>query len=94
MLDKDKVIIVVYVGTNELSETYNLVIDLEKNIKNCFDDSVRLIFVSDVNNIGIKFECINPVLLNEEQYKKVEDKLSVLDNKIKNYIKENKNDEE
>jgi len=94
MLDKDKLIVVIYVGTERIEKTYELVIDLEKNIKNCFDDSVRLIFVPDMNNIGIKFECINPVLLNEEQYKKVEDKLTVLDNKIKNYIKENKNDEE
>ena len=86
MLDKDKLIVVIYVGTEDIQKTYELVIDLEKNIKKCFDDSVRLIFVPDVNNIGIKFECINPVLLNEEQYKKVEDKLTVLDNKIKNYI--------
>lgn len=89
MLDKDKLIVVIYVGTERIEKTYELVIDLEKNIKNCFDDSVRLIFVPDMNNIGIKFECINPVLLNEEQYKKVEDKLTVLDNKIKNFIKEN-----
>ena len=94
MLDKDKVIIVIYVGAKELSETYELIIDLEKKLKDGFDNSVRLIFVPDVNNFGIKFECINPVLLNEEQYKEVENKLTVLDNKIKNYIKENKNDEE
>jgi len=94
MLDKDKIIIVIYVGTEDIQKTYEVIVDLQEKIKNDFDETVRLIFAPDVNNFGIKFECINPVLLNEEQYKKVEDNLTELDNKIKNYIKENKNDEE
>ena len=71
MLDKDKVIIVVYAGARTPEETYHLIEQLQKHFDGVFDDSVRTIFTPMYNEVGIKFECINPVLLNEEQYKEV-----------------------
>lgn len=83
MLDKDKIIIIVYLGAGDPLDTYEYIREVEKNIHNLFDESVKLIFAPLHNEFGTKFECINPVLLNEEQYKKVEEKLDTLDEVIK-----------
>ena len=93
MKDKDKIIIVVYVGGgDDPYETYHAIIETQKNIKDYFDDTVKLIFAPDFGNFGIKFECINPVLVNEDEYKKVEETALKLENLLKNLI-EKQNDE-
>lgn len=86
MLDKDKIIIVVYLGAGDVYDTYEYIMDVEKNIKNLFDESVKLIFAPLHNKVGAKFECINPVLLNEEQYKAVEKKINTLGTTLKEII--------
>ena len=86
MKDNKKLIVVIYLGTEDMSND-----DLKNSIISFFDKSVKLIFVPDYNNIGIKVDCINPVLLNEEEYKKVNEKLSKINNLIDKYLKnENK----
>ena len=83
MLDKDKIIIVVYVGVHDMSYQIQAIENVRKALSNYFDESVKLIFAPDYGNIGTTFECINPVLLNEEEYKKVQEKLDTIDKVIK-----------
>jgi len=92
MLDKDKVIIVVYAGARTPEETYHLIEKLQEHFEGVFDNSVRIIFTPRYNEVGIEFECINPVLLNEEQYKEVNKKIEKLDSTLKEFL-ENIKDE-
>lgn len=92
MLDKDKVIIVVYAGAREPEETYYLIQKLQIHFEGVFDDSVRIIFAPTYDEVGIEFECINPVLLNDEQYKEVNKKIEKLDSTLKEFL-ENIKDE-
>ena len=93
MLDKDKLIIVVYAGARTPEETYHLIEKLQEHFNGVFDNSVRIIFTPRYNEVGIKFECINPVLLNEEQYKEVNKKIKKLNNTLKEFLKNKDNDE-
>ena len=54
---------------NMLSETLN------------FDESVHL-FIVPTRGEETRFECINPVLLDEKQYKSVEKKIKSLKKKV------------
>lgn len=82
MLDKEKIIIIIYFGVKN-QENDDVMFEASKLIKNSFDDSIRILVVPEYRSFGIKFECINPVLLNEEQYKKVEDTINEFEKKIK-----------
>ena len=95
MLDKDKIIIVVYVGAYNVKQIPSLIENVRNGIISYFDESVKLVFVPTRENYDIKFECINPVLLNEEQYKNVEKKIEQLDKIVEELNKEKdiKNDE-
>ena len=88
MLDKDKIIIVIYLGAGNVCDTYEYIMNVEKNIRNLFDESVKLIFAPLHDEFGVKFECINPVLLNEEQYKAVEKKINTLETTLNELIDE------
>lgn len=92
MLDKDRVIIVVYAGGRTPEETYHLIEKLQEHFDGVFDDSIRIIFAPRYDEIGIEFECINPVLLNEQQYKEVNKKIEKLDSTLKEFL-ENIKDE-
>lgn len=92
MLDKDRVIIVVYAGGRTPEETYHLIEKLQEDFDGVFDDSIRIIFAPRYDEIGIEFECINPVLLNEQQYKEVNKKIEKLDSILKEFL-ENIKDE-
>lgn len=70
MLDKNKIIIVIYVGTYDYDDTYCL--ELSKVFENYFDDSVKLVFIIDKFSSETRIECINPVLCNENQWAKIE----------------------
>ena len=76
-MDKDKIFLVVYlnVGTAADSETEDSVKRLADTLN--FDDSVQL-FIIPCRGSDTRIECINPVLLDEKQYKSVEKKIKGL----------------
>ena len=85
-MDKDKLFLVIYLNiTDILSEDVvgyiNKVAEVTK-----FDDSVRLLIVP-VRGEETKIECINPVLLTEEQYKDVEEKINILKQEVEEKLK-------
>lgn len=88
MRDSKKIILIIYVGTEDMSNVYQAIDEIRNAVSHFFDKSVKLIFVPDYNNIGIKVDCINPVLLDEEEFKKVDEKLD----KINKLIDEHLND--
>lgn len=79
MKDKDKLIVVIYVGTDDITNLYPTLQNIRNEVSQFFDESVKLCFIPDYNNVGIKIDCINPVLLDEEEFKKVDEKLSKID---------------
>jgi len=76
-MDKDKIFLVVYlnVGTAADSEIEDSVKRLADTLN--FDDSVQL-FIIPCRGSDTRIECINPVLLDEKQYKSVEKKIKGL----------------
>ena len=76
-MDKDKIFLVVYlnVGTTVDSEIEDSVKRLADTLN--FDDSVQL-FIIPCRGSDTRIECINPVLLDEKQYKSVEKKIKGL----------------
>ena len=86
MRDNKKLIVVIYVGTEDMSNAFQAIDDVRNSISSFFDKSVKLIFVPDYNNIGIKVDCINPVLLDEEEFKKVDEKLDKIDKLIDEHL--------
>lgn len=88
MKDNKKLIVVIYVGSEnkEPHIMYQTISDIQKSISQYFDKSVKLLFIPDYTNIGIKVDCINPVLLDEEEFKKVDEKLSKINNLIDEYL--------
>ena len=76
-MDKDKIFFVVYlnVGTAADSEIEDSVKRLADTLN--FDDSVQL-FIIPCRGSDTRIECINPVLLDEKQYKSVEKKIKGL----------------
>lgn len=70
MLDKNKIIIVIYVGTHDYDDSYCL--EYSKVLENYFDDSVKLVFIIDKFSSETRIECINPVLCNKNQWAKIE----------------------
>ena len=92
MKDKDKLFLVVYIGIKACSDqaAINLVEAVKKQItRNEFDNTVTIFCIPTRKNNEIKIECINPVLLDKEQYKRVEDSIKKIENVINNYDKEN-----
>lgn len=76
-MDKDKIFLVVYlnVGTAADSEIEDSIKRLADTLN--FDDSVQL-FIIPCRGSDTRIECINPVLLDEKQYKSVEKKIKGL----------------
>ena len=74
MLDKDKIFLVIEVGGKTPEEAFHIIKNLKMQVDSCFDDTVKTIFIPNLDEDGIKIECINPVLLDAELYKEVEEK--------------------
>lgn len=91
MLDKDKIIIVVYVGVKSSDYYYEIVENVRKATKPLFDESVKMIYVPDHNNFGIKIDCINPVILDEEQFKKADETIDKLVEYCDKFINDDEN---
>jgi hypothetical protein len=85
-MDKDKLFLVIYLNiasipSQDVVEYINKVTEVIK-----FDDSVLRLIVP-VRGEETKIECINPVLLTEEQYKDVEEKINTLKQVVEEKLK-------
>ena len=92
MLDKDKLFIIIYVDVRNVNRAD--VSEYLRPIANAtvFDESViRLIIPT--RDSETRVECINPVLLTEEQYEETKKRIEGLAEKVKealDILKENK----
>ena len=86
MLDKDKLFIVVYVGVHGFGD--QTVSEILGNVARCvkYDDSVNTLIIP-TRDSETRVECINPVLLTEEQYKDVEEKINTLKQEVEEKLK-------
>lgn len=85
MLDKDKLFIVIYVnitGFGDANKVLNSIAELTK-----FDESVMRIIIPTLEG-ETRVECINPVLLSEEQYEETRNRIESLTEKLEKAIKE------
>lgn len=91
MLDKDKLFLVVYIGVKNIPDTD--IADYVRAFKRTWnpDESVQIIFIPTRENKTTKVECINPVLLDEEKYKEVEEKIEKITTILNNLENEGKN---
>lgn len=86
MLDKDKLFIVVYVGVHGLED--QTVSEILANVANHmqYDDSVNTLTIP-TRDSETRVECINPVLLTEEQYEEARKRIETLTEKVEEAIK-------
>jgi len=91
MLDKDKLFLVIYIGVKNMSDTD--IADYVRAFENVWspDESVQIIFIPTVESNTTRVECINPVLLDEEKYKEVEEKIEKIATILNNLENEGKN---
>ena len=85
-MDKDKLFIVVYVDVRHIAESD--IVAYIQSVTNImkFDDSVVRLFIP-TRDSETRIECINPVLLTEEQYKDVEEKINALEQIVEEKLK-------
>ena len=90
MKDKDKLFLLSYLNISTIASTDipQFLDKFSRAIK--FDDSVQHIIIP-VRDGETRVECINPVLLTEEQYKEAEEKIKNLQNEVEEAIKKLKN---
>jgi len=90
-ISKNNLILVCYLDVRyvESDNLYGYLDDFYKNMSAVIDDTVNLIIVPIRSESRV--ECINPVLLNEEQYKKTEEKVKNLQEDFFKFL-EKKND--
>ena len=86
MLDKDKLFIVVYAGVHGFGD--QTVSEILANIAHHmqYDDSVNTLIIP-TRDSETRVECINPVLLSEEQYEETRKKIERLTEKVEEAIK-------
>ena len=86
MLDKEKLFLVVYLNISGIPDVD--VTDYLNQFGTSFsyDESVEMLLVP-VKNKETRVECINPVLLTEEQYTEVEKKIESLIQEVSDALK-------
>ena len=86
MLDKDKLFIVVYVGLHGVADqtVFEILMNVADHVK--YDGSVNTLIIP-TRDSETRVECINPVLLSEEQYKETRKKIERLTEKVEEAIK-------
>ncbi len=86
MLDKDKLFIVVYVGVHGFGD--QTVLEILENVVSHikYDDSVNTLIIP-TRDSETRVECINPVLLTEEQYEETRKRIESLTEKVEEAIK-------
>ena len=77
MLIKDKIFLVLYVDVSRIpiEDTYEYLSTVTDAFERIKDESVQMAILP-VREQETRLECINPVLLNEEQYAQVQEKLN------------------
>ena len=77
MLIKDKIFLVLYVDVSriQIEDTYEYLSTVTDAFERIKDESVQMVILP-VREQETRLECINPVLLNEEQYAQVQEKLN------------------
>ena len=91
MLDKDKLFLVFYLNIENIQD-YEVSEYLDQVARAFqFDDSIEKMFVP-IREGETRVECINPVLLNEEQYAEVEKKIASIKEEVSEILKNLKND--
>lgn len=85
-MDKDKLFLVIYLNIASIpsADVVEYIKKVTEVIK--FDDSVLRLIVP-VRGEETKIECINPVLLTEEQYKDAEEKINTLKQVVEEKLK-------
>lgn len=85
-MDKDKIFIVAYIDVRHINEL-DIVPYIEATASAIkFDDSVVRLLIP-TRDSETRIECINPVLLTEEQYKDVEEKINALKQEVEEKLK-------
>lgn len=94
MLDKDKLILIVYFGIDGYtlqSRAYTEMIDCRYSLISQFDDSVKILVIPDRTAKNIRVETINPKLLSDEDYR---EKVMPIIEKAEQVIKEFKTEKQ
>ena len=88
MQDKDRIIIVFYLDISRINsaDVVEYTHAFAKSFNGYFDDSVKALYVPINGESHI--ECINPVLLNEEQYENVHKRVEEYENEFKKWQNE------
>ena len=85
-MDKDKIFIVAYIDVRHINES-DIVPYIEATASAIkFDDSVVRLLIP-TRDSETRIECINPVLLTEEQYKDVEEKINTIKQEVEEKLK-------
>ena len=86
MLDKDKLLIVAYINVQGIKDLTvpEILGGVAERLE--YDESVNTIIVP-TRNSETRIECINPVLLTDEQYQETRYKLEKLTEQMKEVIK-------
>ena len=90
-MDKDKLFLVIYVNIDNVHMSDVLAYLDAFARQTTFDETVMRLIVP-VRDRETRVECINPVLLTEEQYKETEEKINALQEKVEEALKTLKND--
>lgn len=85
-MDKDKLFLVIYLNITGIhsADVVEYINEVTEVVK--FDDSVQRLIVP-VRGEETKIECINPVLLTDEQYEEARKKIESLTEKVEEAIK-------
>jgi hypothetical protein len=86
MLDKEKLFIVIYLDVRGIHDS-----DIVPYIESVasaiqYDESIAKLIIP-TRDSETRVECINPVLLTEDQYKDVEDKINTLKQAVEEKLK-------
>ena len=83
---KDKIILVVYIPDDKITQEFMC------QIRDCFDgyidESAACIMLPTAKKSDYRVECINPVLLNEDKYAEVEETVNKFKMKVNELFKE------
>lgn len=88
MNDKDKLLLIFYVGLKHIQQEDRPAYfsEILRHFTNSFDETIKPILIADVTSDKTKVECINPKLITEDEYTKVQeiiDKANYLVEKLK-----------
>ena len=86
MEDKDKIILVTYVGIKNLGSEGTILdhlVAIDAMIRSAFDSTVKTLIVPRRDTDETWVECINPQLVSEEKYKEAEEAVENLNKLLK-----------